>query len=142
MIVLDTNVVSELIRSSPAPQVVRWVDDRDSRDVAITAVTAAELLAGVALFPAGRRRDELAEAVDRMVVDDFADRVLAFDLIAAGHYATVVSGRRSIGRPVTTADAQIAACCLSFGATLATRNTTDFDETGVDLVDPWTATSP
>ncbi len=97
MIVLDTNVVSELIRSSPAPQVVRWVDDRDSRGVAITAVTAAELLAGVTLLPAGRRRDKLAEAVERMVVDDFADRVLAFDLVAAGHYATETFGVRRLG---------------------------------------------
>jgi toxin FitB len=117
VIILDTNVVSELMR--PAPEaVVNWVDRQPASECYITSVTLAELLHGVARLVDGRRRTELAELIEAMVNDDFDHRVAAFD---------------------ETADAQIAATCRSHGAILATRNVADFTNTGITIVDPWTA---
>lgn len=140
MIVLDTNVVSELIRAEPEPLVVAWVDGLVT-DACITAITAAELLHGIALLPAGRRRTRLAELVQALLEDDFGERVLAFDVVAAAHYAAIAARRSGLGRPISQADAQIAAICRSHGATIATRNVADFDETGLTVVDPWTEPS-
>ena len=137
MIVLDTNLVSEVMRPEPAPSVVGWMTRWASADLALTAVTAAELQFGVARLPAGRRRTGLARAVHAMLTEDFAGRVLPFDVTAAGHYAEIVRRREVAGRPISIADAQIAATCLSYGAVLATRNVRDFEGTGLDLVDPW-----
>ena len=137
MIVLDTNVLSELMRRAPAERVVEWVDDQDPRTLAITAVTVAELLYGVARLPAGARKDELASAVRALVREDFSDRVEPFDGVAAEHYADVVAERERRGRPISAADAQIAAICRRSDATLATRNTRDFEATGVEVIDPW-----
>lgn len=138
MIVLDTNVVSELIRAEPAPQVLAWVDARPARTLAITAVTAAELLYGVARLPRGRRASLLADAVRDVLEVDFAGRVLPFDLIAAAHYADIVTARERSGRPISAADAQVAATSRSHGSALATRNERDFDGLGIDVVNPWT----
>lgn len=137
MIVLDTNVVSELMRPAPAPAVIEWVDAQPPRLLHLTAVTAAELLYGLARLPDGRRRDQVGEAVQALLEEQFASRVLAFDLVAAAHYADIVAGRETRGRPVSTADGQIAATCRSHGALLATRNVADFTDTGVEVVDPW-----
>lgn len=139
MIVLDTNVVSELLRAAPDGAVLAWVDAQPASDLHLTSVTAAELLYGVALLPTGRRRARLAEEIGAVLEEDFARRVLGFDLLAAGHYADLAARRRSLGRPVSAADAQIAAVCRSHGASLATRNVTDFDDVGVDVIDPWVA---
>jgi len=138
VIVLDTNVVSELIRTAPAHQVLAWVDARPALTLAITAVTAAELLYGVARLPRGRRASLLADAVRDVLEVDFAGRVLPFDLIAATHYADIVTAREQVGRPISAADAQIAATCRSHGCGLATRNERDFDGVGIDVVNPWT----
>ncbi|NLV56727.1 MAG: type II toxin-antitoxin system VapC family toxin [Acidimicrobiales bacterium] len=137
MIVLDTNVVSELMRAEPEPRVIAWVDDLDASETCITTITAAELLHGVALLPIGRRRTRLAETVQTVLDDDFGERVLSFDLVAAAHYADIAAHRSHLGRPISHADAQIAAVCRSHAATLATRNVADFDETGLTIVDPW-----
>lgn len=137
MIVLDTNVVSELTRRSPAPGVLSWLDGLGAAEVAITAITAAELLYGVARLPSGRRKEELAAAVDGLLDDDFRGRVLSFGEPAARRYADVVSARELLGRPIGVADAQIAAICRAVDATLATRNIGDFEETGVELINPW-----
>ncbi len=137
MIVLDTNVLSELMRRRPSEDVLSWVDEEDPRTLAITAVTAAELLHGVARLPHGARRRKLTAAVDGLLTEDFAGRVLPFDGAAAVHYAELVAARERDGRPVSVADGQIAAICRHHGATLATRNVRDFDAAGLELLDPW-----
>lgn len=139
MIVLDTNVLSELIRQRPAERVVKWVDDQDAKTLAISAITVAELLYGVARVPDGARKAKLLSAVHALVRDDFSDRVLPFDASAAERYADIAAGRERGGRPISAADAQIAAICRSREATLATRNTRDFESTGIDVLDPWTS---
>jgi predicted nucleic acid-binding protein len=134
VIILDTNVVSELIRATPDPGVRAWVNSLPSTQIATTAITAAELHYGVARLPAGQRRQQLAVAVS-----DLLNGVVAFEERAARRYADVVTGREHAGRPIEVPDAQIAAICRELGAVLATRNVKDFEETGVELVDPWQA---
>jgi predicted nucleic acid-binding protein len=137
MIVLDTNVLSELTRQAPDPGVVAWLDDLPAEKVATTVVTAAELLYGVAHLPDERRKTQLLDAVLALLNEDFRGRVAPFDATAAAWYATVVTDREQLGRPISVADAQIAAICRAHQATLATRNTKDFINTGIKLVDPW-----
>jgi predicted nucleic acid-binding protein len=137
MIVLDTNVLSELMRERPAASVVEWLDTQDTGSLAITAITVAELLYGVVRLHDGARKTRLAAAVGALVDEDFDGRVLPFDAAAAVHYAEVVSDRERHGRPIGTADAQIAAIARSHDAALATRNVRDFEATGVEILDPW-----
>jgi predicted nucleic acid-binding protein len=137
LIVVDTNVISELTRRVPAPEVISWIDSLAAADVATTAITAAELLYGVARLPDGRRKSELSAAVRALLSDDFGDRVLPFDEPAADRYAEIVSHRERLGRTISVADAQIAAICSATGATLATRNIDDFEASGIELLNPW-----
>ncbi len=137
MILLDTNVLSELIRREPDEGVTQWLDSLDAAAIATTAITAAELLYGVARLPTGRRREQLSKAIDGLIEEDLGGRVEPFDVTAAAHYAALVSDRDKVGRPIGVADAQIAAICRKLGATLATRNTSDFTDTGIELLDPW-----
>ncbi len=137
MILLDTNVLSELIRPEPDKGVTEWLDSLDAATFATTAITAAELLYGVARLPAGRRRERLGEAIRGLIEEDLDGRVEPFDATAANHYADLLSERERAGRPIGAADARIAAICRKLGATLATRNTGDFEDTGIDLLDPW-----
>ncbi len=137
MIVLDTNVISELARQAPNPGVLSWLDSLEASDVATTAVTAAELRYGVARLPDGHRKRELTVVIRGILTEDFYGRVLPFDERASVRYADIVAGRERIGRPIGVADAQIAAVCRDLVATLATRNTADFEETGIELIDPW-----
>jgi predicted nucleic acid-binding protein len=137
MIILDTNVLSELMRRRPAARVVGWVDEQDASTLAITAVTVAELLYGIARLAGGARKAKLAAAADVLVREDFAGRVLPFDNSAAERYAELVAERDRNGRPISVADGQIAAICRSHDASLATRNGRDFDATGITVVDPW-----
>lgn len=139
MMVWDTNVVSELMRPEPSAQVVEWTDRQPADEVFITAITVAELLYGIGRLPTGRRRKELSELFDAMITQDFGQRVLAFDDVAAAHYADIVVKRERAGRPISLADAQIAAICRSHDATVVTRNADDFADVGVDIVNPWTA---
>ncbi|SPK70547.1 VapC ribonuclease Y4jK (plasmid) [Cupriavidus taiwanensis] len=137
MIVLDTNVLSELMRAQAEPAVVDWLDRQTPDSLVITAVTVAELLYGIARLPDGRRKTGLREAALQMLDEDFRDRVLPFDEDAAVHYAALVSQRERTGRPISMADAQIAAICRHHGASLATRNSKDFEGVGIALVNPW-----
>jgi predicted nucleic acid-binding protein len=137
VIILDTNVISELARQIPDTGVLAWLDSLEISEVATTAVTAAELRYGVARLPDGHRKRELAVVIRGILIEDFYGRVLPFDERASIRYADVVTGRERIGRPIGVADAQIAAICRDSGAILATRNTADFEETGIELVDPW-----
>lgn len=137
MIVLDTDVVSEPLRSTPSLQVLAWLGE-NSGDLAITAVTVGEMLRGVRMLPHGRRREGLAGAVERLL-GDHGDRVLPYDDRAARMYAALQEDRRTSGRPLGTEDGMIAAIARVHGAGVATRNTRDFEDLGLDLVDPWLA---
>jgi predicted nucleic acid-binding protein len=137
MIVLDTNVLSEIIRPEPDERVMSWLDSLDAATVATTSVTAAELLYGLTRLPDGQRKTALGKAVRGLLYEDLDGRVEPFDGPAAEHYASIVSKREAAGRPIGIADAQIAAICRKLSATLATRNTDDFQATGIELVNPW-----
>jgi len=137
MILLDTNVISELMKAMPDASVEAWVDSQPSAALFLTTITEAELRYGVALLPKGRRRDRIEDALATMLADDFAERILPFDSPAAIAYATVAARRRQAGRPMTQFDAQIAAIARSRGAALATRNTADFEGCGVEIFNPW-----
>jgi toxin FitB len=139
VIVLDTNVISEVFRPSPDAKVVAWLESLTG-EVSITAITLAELLAGVRRLPDGRRRLALAARIDAALQPyRRSSAVLAFDEEAAGYYADIFAARERAGLPISMADAQIAAICRSNDAVCATRNTKDFVGTGVELVDPWAA---
>ncbi|MBF0561681.1 MAG: type II toxin-antitoxin system VapC family toxin [Alphaproteobacteria bacterium] len=141
MILLDTNVVSELMKSAPAPGVLAWVDAVPGAALFVSAVTQAEILYGLALLPAGKRRDELAGAARVVFETYFRRRILPFDSDAAEAFAELAAERRQSGRPITQADAQIAAIARSRGAALATRNVADFEGCGIDVVNPWNLVS-
>jgi len=137
VIVLDSNVVSELMRATPSEAVVAWVQSQPAAELCTTAVTAAEIRYGISRLPSGQRRDVLRAAADD-VFAAFAEKVLAFDAGAARHYADIVLEREQHGAPIGGFDAQIAAVCRSRRAALATRNIDDFDRLGLDLLNPWT----
>lgn len=136
MIILDTNVISEFMRPSPSEHVVQWLDGIPSTDAWTTSIVFAEIAAGVALLPHGARQRRLAEAYDSMLAL-FAGQVLNFDSSAATEYGRVVARRAGLGRPISIADAQIAAVGITSGAVIATRNTADFIGTGADVINPW-----
>lgn len=137
MIVLDTNVVSETIRAEPDEHVVSWISAQAPSSMFITTLTQAEMLYGLELLPDGQRRDDLVAAVRSILAEEFPGRILSFDSPAASAYALIAAGRRALGRPMSTVDAQIAAIARSRGARVATRNIADFGDCGVDLIDPW-----
>jgi predicted nucleic acid-binding protein len=139
MIVLDTNVLSELMRAQPDGKVLAWLDRQAAHTLSLTAVTVAELQYGIERLPEGRRKVALRHAAQAMLEQDFAGRVLAFDETAALHYGPLVASREAMGRPISLADAQIAAICRRYDASLATRNGRDFEATGLEVVDPWHA---
>lgn len=134
---LDTNVVSELIRKVPEPAVVSWVSDHPLDDLFFSAVSEAELRYGAAILPTGRRRDTLFLEIEAMLRDAFGDRVLPFDSDAARAYGHIAAMRRSAGRPIAPADCQIAAIAASRSMMVATRNIRDFEDMGIEIVDPW-----
>lgn len=137
MLVIDTNVASDLMRPTPTPSVVAWIAERNAATMYLTAVSEAELRFGIAILPTGRRRDALEAAMRRWLEQGFADRILPFDSAAARAYAEIAADRRKAGRPIGEADCQIAAISCSRGASLVTRNVRDFEGTGVEVVDPW-----
>ena len=137
MIVLDTNVLSEMMRPSPSKRVLRWLAAQPSREVFTTTVTRAEILYAIEALPKGKRRSALRLAASTMFDEDFASRILPFDPEAARAFATIAAARRKLGRPITQHDAQIAAITRSRDAALATRNTADFADCGISVVNPW-----
>ncbi len=136
-VLLDTNVVSELIRKAPEPAVVTWVSDHPLDDLFFSAVSEAELRYGGAILPAGRRRDMLFQEIETMLRDAFGDRVLPFDSEAARAYGYIAAVRRFAGRPVAPADCQIPAIAASRGMVVATRNVRDFEDMEMEIVNPW-----
>jgi hypothetical protein len=137
VIVLDTNVVSELVRLTRPPGFERWFGAQDAENLYFTAVGEAEVRFGLATLPEGRRRTELVTAMESILEGEFRDRILPFDRSAARAYADIGAERRSAGRPIGVADCQIAAIARSRGAALATRNTRDFEGCGLVVIDPW-----
>ncbi len=137
MIVLDTNVVSELMRKTPDQNVLDWVDQHPVDNVFITAVTAAELWYGVERLPDGHRRTVLTAKVAELLTEDFGDQILPFGGDEVEHYARITAARDRSGKPIGMADAQIAAICRRYHADLATRNLKDFVVTGVHACNPW-----
>jgi toxin FitB len=138
VIILDTNVLSALMRTAPDAPVVTWLDRQPAESVWITSITVFEVHLGLALLPAGRRRRALEAAFARLLEDDLENRVLDFDVVAATSAASLAADRRA-GRPADMRDTQIAGIALARHAVLATRNVRHFADLKVPVVDPWTA---
>ena len=136
-ILLDTNVLSELLRAQPARSVLAWFAAQRPESLHVSAITQAEMLLGARVLPKGKRRAALEQALKTMFEQDFRGRVLAFDASAATAYVDIVAGRRTAGRPISQLDAQIAAIAQRADMKLATRNTADFTDCGLTLLNPW-----
>ncbi len=137
MIILDTNVLSALMRTTPDAAVVRWLDRQPAESIWITSITLFEARLGMALLPKGRRRQSLEQAFDRLLDEDLENRVLDFDRPAATEAATLAATRQRAGRPVDMRDTQIAGIALARRASLATQNVGHFLDLNVDVIDPW-----
>jgi toxin FitB len=141
MIILDTNVLSELMKPKKSETVRSWAAQQSLMTLFTTTITQAEILYGIALLPTGKRREELSQAAQLMFSEDFAGRVLPFDQAAAVAFANIASQRRHNGTPISQADAQIAAICYTHEATIATRNFSDFEGCGICIINPWEVSS-
>jgi predicted nucleic acid-binding protein len=139
VIVLDTNVLSELMRAAPGAVVLRWMAAQPAASLYTTSITQAEILHGIMLMPAGRKRSAVEALAETMFKEDFGGRILAFGSDAAREYARICAARRRLGRPISTFDAQIAAIARSTASSIATRNVSDYADCGVTLLDPWQA---
>ncbi len=139
MFVLDTNVVSELMKERPDADVLAWLDSQLTETLFITTVTEAEIRTGIAILPDGQRRRLLNAAAERAFGVYFSDRILAFDSEAAQLYALIAADRRATGRPISQADCQIAAIARSRGGAVATRNVDDYTGCSIEVLDPWSA---
>ena len=137
MILLDTNVLSELMKAKPAPQVVAWIDQQPAGQLYISAITVAEILYGIARLPDGKRKTSFADLARLMFEEDFAGRILPFDTKAASRYASLAATSEAQGRVADMADAQIAAIAALYDAPVATRNVRHFDHLGVSVINPW-----
>ncbi len=138
-VLLDTNVLSELIRKTPDPVVEAWAAGHALEDLYFSAVGEAELRYGAAILPAGRRRTSLVSDIERMLSDAFDGRVLPFDSSPARAYADIAAMRRSAGRMIPPADCQVAAIARSRDMAVATRKVRDFEDIDIEIVNPWTA---
>ncbi len=137
MIILDTNVISEVIKPDPSVAVTGWLARERPSDIFTTTITQAELLYGIELLPRGRHRSTLEAAITKILREVLLDRILPFDSDAAVAYSRIAASRRAMGRPISEPDAQIAAIAHSRGAALATRNTSDFEHCGIKVLNPW-----
>jgi predicted nucleic acid-binding protein len=137
MIILDTNVLSELMKHKKSEVVRSWAAQQPVMSLFTTTITQAEILYGIAILPHGKRRDELTKAANRMFAEDFSRRVLPFDEAAAVAFANIAAQRRANGMAISEADAQIAAICYTRQATIATRNVSDFEGCGISIINPW-----
>lgn len=137
MIILDTNVLSELMRPKPSPRVVKWVSNQLEAELFTTTITEAEIFYGIELLAKGKRRGELLEAADAMFAQDMAGRIFSFESDSARAFSRIAATRRALGKPISHADAQIAAITQVRRAKLATRNVADFQDCGIDVIDPW-----
>jgi len=138
VIILDTNVLSESLKPVPSEKVLGWLAAQEPTSVFITAMTQAEVLYGIERLRAGRRRERLLAAVEKIFDDVLEGRILPFDGDAARAFARIAAGRQRLGQPISQFDAMIAAVARCHRATVATRNTSDFEQCGVRIVNPWT----
>ncbi|TFZ48399.1 type II toxin-antitoxin system VapC family toxin [Serratia proteamaculans] len=141
MIILDTNVISETLRPNPHYNVLTWLNEKDNDDLYLSAVVLAELFSGVACMPDGKRKREFRFKLAEAVQIRFDEQTLPFDTLCAMQYAELMGKNQRQGRLMSMADTQIAATCLNYGAALATRNTKDFIHCGIELIDPWQAST-
>ena len=139
MIILDSNVISEIIRPTPSAQAIAWVAGQPADSLYITAISEAELRYGIAILPTSTRQERLLVQIDGMFKWDFADRILPFDSEAARTYALIASVRRAAGLPISQADCQTAAIARSAGASIATWDESGFRGCGIDVINPWTS---
>ena len=139
MIILDTNVISELVRLEPHPAVFAWTAAQPRDQLYTTSINKAEILYGIEALPQGRRRTALAGRANAMFNEDFADKVVPFEETAAALYAQIVVKRQRAGRPIEILDAQIAAIASMLGAEVATRNVDDFTDCSLTIINPWVA---
>ena len=137
MLMLDTNMLSEMMRPEPERKIADWIVRQPSDELFTAAVCQAEILSGLAVMPSGRRRADLEEAAHSMFADDFAGRVLPFDTEAADAHVEIFAARRKAGRPGGTIDLMLAAIARVRGASVVTRNVADFEGVGVAIVNPW-----
>jgi toxin FitB len=137
MFVLDTNVLSELMRAHPDSRVVEWLDNQQPLNLFTTAITQAELTYGIQLLPRGKKRLHIEAMAARMFADVFRNRVLSFDSKAAAAYGALAAARKVAGRPISPFDAQIAAIALAHGFAVATRNVRDFEIGSLKVLNPW-----
>lgn len=137
MILLDTNVISETQRQEPNARVLDWIDAQALETLYLSAITVAELRAGIALMSAGKRRDSLHENLEKRLLPMFANRVLSFDMACTKAYAELLAKSRAVGLAIETADAFIAAVAIANGFTVATRDTGPFEAAGLKIVNPW-----
>ena len=140
MILLDTNVISEPQRQAPNARVLDWIDAQALETLYLSTITVAELRAGIALMPAGKRRDSLHESLEKRLLPMFANRVLSFDMACTSAYAELLAKSRAAGLAIETADAFIAAVALANGFMVATRDTSPFEAAGLEVINPWEAT--
>lgn len=137
MIVIDTNVISELWKVEPAPQVLAWMDAQMIETLYLSAITVAELRFGLAAMPAGKRRTAYLDRLEREVIPAFAGRVLPFDLDASRAYADLMGAAKAAGNAIGKADGYIAASAIARGYTVATRDTSPFSGAGLAVINPW-----
>jgi toxin FitB len=137
MIILDTNVLAELMRPKPAPHVVAWIAKQPAVELFTTSITEAEVFYGIELLSKGKRREALLGVAEAMFAEDFAGRIFGFESDAARAFSGISAHRRALGRPISHADAQIAAIAQVRSAKLATRNLGDFQDCGLEVINPW-----
>lgn len=137
MVILDTNVVAEMMKASPAPVVISWLNDQESAALFLTTITLGEIGYGLRVMPQRKRRLQLEQGFERLVAEGFAGRILAFDEEAARHYGEVMGRRKELGRPLSVPDGQIASIARARGFGVATRNVRDFTECGVEVLNPF-----
>ncbi len=137
MIILDTNIVSEFMTSPPASQVLNWLNAQDVASLYLSTITLAEIHYGLSVMPEGKRRRLLGERFEQFVDQAFTQRILPFDEVAAQSYGEIMGHRKSIGRPMSSMDGQIAALAQSRGFSVATRNTKDFEHCQINLINPF-----
>lgn len=137
MILIDTNIISEMMSQSPEPNVINWVNNQDSLALFVSTITIAEINYGLRVMPNGQRKKLLTERFTYFITKAFEQRILNFNEDAAHHYAEVMAHRKEIGRPMSIPDGQIAAIARANELSIATRNTRDFDECGVNIINPF-----
>ena len=137
MILLDTNVISELMRTEPSELILAWFKSNSNEQLVLSSITEAELLRGINILPEGRLKAFKSKLLSEFLLIDFAGLILPFESKAANHYAEIFASRKTLGRPISTFDCMIAAIAKANGCKLATRNISDFEQCGLEIINPW-----